>query len=376
MALPHRARSVVDVLASAHPHDVSTIYICHSLGGLLIKQILRLYDYSQHHWRHLIDCTKGVVFLGTPHTGSSLANLASALRLVGFSKAAKQLAADDPHLLDLDVWFREYATREKLSIAAFYEMMPVRGVVKVVSESSGDPRIPGCIPVPVDADHFRICKPDNRQAAVYSSVKRFIGDCLGNADPGDFIIAKRHRQLFDRPAFRRSCISETSLLELADATDATVSALNTGMSYSRRGELLAKMPSKQAYRNPHFTEALDAVVDSLGDLKQAVGSFETWFMNLIFPDRPIPSPEYRPYRDFNEVLSALVKRANKMEIRHAVASMDRIDMIRNDILTKVNGILAATNQKPFHLIGLSSSCISETWVPDEVRKAVGKGLGV
>lgn len=53
------------------------IWICHSLGGILLKRAL-LYSNdlrAQQHecYRSIYICTYGIVFLGTPHTGSDAA---------------------------------------------------------------------------------------------------------------------------------------------------------------------------------------------------------------------------------------------------------------------------------------------------------------
>jgi hypothetical protein len=56
---------------------------------------------------------------------------------------------------------------------AYYEKGTVKGF-KVVDEGSADPRVAGCIPIPVDANHIGICKPSDRLDPVYSGIAVFI----------------------------------------------------------------------------------------------------------------------------------------------------------------------------------------------------------
>jgi protein SERAC1 len=80
MALPYRATSVRNLLSS---HGIGTrpvMFITHSLGGLLVKQMLRQSaEGANEKGRQLAQETKAVVFLATPHQGSSLASVAGLL---------------------------------------------------------------------------------------------------------------------------------------------------------------------------------------------------------------------------------------------------------------------------------------------------------
>jgi triacylglycerol esterase/lipase EstA (alpha/beta hydrolase family) len=51
------------------------IFVAHSLGGLLVKQMLRhATSYGNASWLALHDAVRGIVFLSTPHAGSQTAN--------------------------------------------------------------------------------------------------------------------------------------------------------------------------------------------------------------------------------------------------------------------------------------------------------------
>jgi pimeloyl-ACP methyl ester carboxylesterase len=91
-------------------------FVCHSLGGLLAKQLLRIAgeDAAQPAWRKIAGQTKGVVFVATPHAG---ADLARTLRRLGWvlrtSPAIDDLRAHAPALRELNEWYRGYAVRPR-----------------------------------------------------------------------------------------------------------------------------------------------------------------------------------------------------------------------------------------------------------------------
>jgi AAA-like domain/TIR domain len=129
---------------------------------------------GQDSWRRFADCTKAVVFLATPHAGARLANYVGLLgRVLRTTAAVEDLNANDPHLRELTQWYRNNAHQLKIDTRVFFEAQDTAGV-RVVDETSADPGIAGVVPVPVDADHFSICKPANRDALVYKSIRQYL----------------------------------------------------------------------------------------------------------------------------------------------------------------------------------------------------------
>jgi triacylglycerol esterase/lipase EstA (alpha/beta hydrolase family) len=87
-------------------------FICHSLGGLIVKQVLRAANEQRNDpsIADLLARTRQVIFIGTPHTGSGNA---SSIERVGFlawgSDSARDLVANKPELRDLNFGYRELA---------------------------------------------------------------------------------------------------------------------------------------------------------------------------------------------------------------------------------------------------------------------------
>ena len=184
MSLPDRARSVLDYLINSGLGKRRLLFVTHSLGGLLVKQLLRTaYEFQQPEWKALAENTKGVMFLSTPHQGSDLANVASAFKtLVRLTPAMSDLLAKDPHLREIGTWYSENARRLGLITKAYAETKPTNAVV-VVDANSANPAVEGCITIPVDEDHISICKPSLHSDPVYVGVKSFITQCLEDVGP-------------------------------------------------------------------------------------------------------------------------------------------------------------------------------------------------
>ena len=59
------------------------MFVCHSLGGLVTKQVLRLADESREEDVHAIaKACRGVLFLATPHLGVKLATLTDTFQVI------------------------------------------------------------------------------------------------------------------------------------------------------------------------------------------------------------------------------------------------------------------------------------------------------
>jgi len=104
------------------------IFICHSLGGLVVKQAL-VYSQIDKLYTDIRKSTYGIVFLATPHRGSSSANLANILSNIAAAafpgiqtQLLKTLEKDSATLGDVTDNFRHLAS--DFQIASFYELRP------------------------------------------------------------------------------------------------------------------------------------------------------------------------------------------------------------------------------------------------------------
>ena len=180
MPIEVRSQNLLNRLKNAGIGERRIVFVAHSLGGLLVKQMLQdSTDLQVKDWHDIGLRTKGVVFLGTPNTGSNEANavgfldkLAPVLRT---TITQQQLTTNAPILMRLNTWYRNNADILEINTLAFFETKPTFRTI-IVDQASADPGIPRIRVVGVDEDHLSICKPQSKTADVYQSVMRFINE--------------------------------------------------------------------------------------------------------------------------------------------------------------------------------------------------------
>ncbi len=170
-------------------------FVGHSLGGLLIKHMLRCA--SQHHGdaedHPIVQNARQVVFLATPHRGSSVATAAlkrAVETLVQPSRLVRALEENDDSLAELNDWYRDFCvTRPQLLNKVYFETrktkLGFRGWASalIVDRQSANPELPNVRAIAIDSDHVGICKPASRQSALYPALKTFLGELSTEARP-------------------------------------------------------------------------------------------------------------------------------------------------------------------------------------------------
>ncbi|MEY3825619.1 MAG: hypothetical protein RLZZ148_431 [Cyanobacteriota bacterium] len=170
------ARNLLGYLRARQLEQKPLWFVSHSLGGLVVKQMLRV---AKDGDLPILEQVKGVVFLATPHLGSDLAKLGNilsiiSLNLLKITPSAKELESHNAGLRDLDEWYRGNTQECGIKTFPFYEMNKTWGV-KIVDADSANPRVykqEFC--TPVESDHIEIARCKTRHDLVYTSVKQFI----------------------------------------------------------------------------------------------------------------------------------------------------------------------------------------------------------
>ena len=222
--------TATQLLAALKDNDVgmkvSLIFVVHSLGGLIVKAALRQDQESSKignpDYRH---GTRAVVFIATPHSGSSLANFAAVfpeivggavglvttllggVPLIGLpikaalqrSKLVGQLERDDAPLRELANWYRAWAQMNSVMTRAYFETERFKGVLVVVP-SSADPGVSGCAPVAVDgANHVTIATPAEaalKSHPIYLGVQSVVSEVTSMTKAGREEPVFQHRRVF------------------------------------------------------------------------------------------------------------------------------------------------------------------------------------
>jgi len=195
MALADRGTQLLDLFENEGLGERPLVFVTHSLGGIIAKQVLRHAEgFGVARWRRIATSTRGIAFIATPHTGANLANFAEfASAVFRTNEQVKELASNDARLRELHTWFRGFYTEQGLICRTWCERREVRpsipwlgvklpkGMV-IVDATSAEPALPGEVAVPLDEDHISICKPASRNAQLYKSLLRWVDDCVAAAD--------------------------------------------------------------------------------------------------------------------------------------------------------------------------------------------------
>ena len=215
MHLTDRATNLLElILLEPKLKTGEIILIGHSLGGLVIKQLLRIAESmarQREDVANFIRRVRRVAFLATPHTGVGAASLGDRLRiLIRPSAATACLVRNDPNLRDLNVWYREWSTPQSVAHLILFESQPLRIIGLLVKPDSSDPGL-SARPIPVDSDHITVCKPKDRSSEVYAHIRSFITHRLDTAQ-GDHVMKALKEHSTQLKALKDSTQEESSRL--------------------------------------------------------------------------------------------------------------------------------------------------------------------
>ncbi|KAL4813075.1 hypothetical protein BDW67DRAFT_117571 [Aspergillus spinulosporus] len=156
------------------------IFICHSLGGIVVKEAL-VQAKLGHTYHSIQMATYGIAFFGTPHRGSQLAKLgetvAKAVRAFlrtpnnTFINALKE---NDLYANELSANFSQLL--EDYKYINFYETLPLRSLGIIVEKKSATLGLPDSreITVALLGDHESICRYASEEDDNYKHVSRLI----------------------------------------------------------------------------------------------------------------------------------------------------------------------------------------------------------
>ena len=177
-SLSDRATILLDRLGSRVAPDRPIVFITHSLGGLVVKQMLRkAQDASSERRKRIGASTRATIFIATPHSGSHLSKAVNSLVRIATSKSVRELEYRADALLDLTQWFSTYATNNNIKVESYYEIEKYLGNL-IVDQVTANPNVFGCDPIAIQADHVSITKLENRDAQLYQSVCSFLRSLL------------------------------------------------------------------------------------------------------------------------------------------------------------------------------------------------------
>lgn len=168
-------------------------FVAHSLGGHVVKQLLRIADRDQNvdpKAFSFLNRVKKIAFLGTPHRGSLLADILNKIPGARSSSTASDLTLGNPGLRDLHRWYRRRLQSlpvEELTLIegrtekfGFLSLPKWTTVVHPDSADSGSPK-PAIM---VEESHTTLPKPKARDSEVYVLVLNFLREEVLGTDVG------------------------------------------------------------------------------------------------------------------------------------------------------------------------------------------------
>lgn len=155
--------------------NVPIVWLAHSMGGLIVKQMLiDAAESNNPEFKSLSNSTRAVLFYSTPHKGSALATMPRAAAAVLWpSHDVRQLQENSHMLLDMHKSFLTFADLYGWETISFAETMPTlitafKVPLHFVETFSADLGRGPFYQLPLD--HLSICKPATRQSVLYTTV--------------------------------------------------------------------------------------------------------------------------------------------------------------------------------------------------------------
>ncbi|KAI0121807.1 hypothetical protein F4814DRAFT_406604 [Daldinia grandis] len=172
--------------ARATYNDRPLMFICHSLGGIIVKRAL-VHSSVDRTYEMIGKSTFGIAFFGTPHKGGNNAGIGDVAARIARSLLRNPsnsfMSAIREGSLFLDTIADDFRQLlESFQILTFYETKPLGAFGIVVSPSSAILGLPGTreTRIAMDTDHRNICKfeceSDPRYQQVADNIVKMIND--------------------------------------------------------------------------------------------------------------------------------------------------------------------------------------------------------
>ena len=167
-----------------HP-DRPIVFVCHSLGGIVVKQCLVEAHNDEDVHGAILKHTKGVAFFGTPHAGGNGARLGDSIVRI-FRALTGNVRNEIMEWLRTDSFLanhleRNFARRAKeMRVISFMESLPIHRYFGLVVEpnSSSLGWRDGETEVPLEATHTTVCKFSSEEDELWIRVADHMLDLI------------------------------------------------------------------------------------------------------------------------------------------------------------------------------------------------------
>ncbi|CAK7347580.1 unnamed protein product [Dovyalis caffra] len=181
LPLQEVSSKLLEQLVNAGIGNRPVVFVTHSMGGLVVKQMLHRAKAENIH--NLVNNTVGVVFYSCPHFGSKLADMPWRMGLVlRPAPSIGELRSGSPRLVELNDFIRQLHKKGLVEVLSFCEtkVTPiVEGYggwawrMEIVPIESAYPGF-GELVVLDSTDHINSCKPVCRSDPSYTETLKFL----------------------------------------------------------------------------------------------------------------------------------------------------------------------------------------------------------
>ncbi|OCL11660.1 hypothetical protein AOQ84DRAFT_335546 [Glonium stellatum] len=182
----NHARNLLAALATYREGDYTNklpiIFVAHSLGGLVCEDaLISSRNSAEAHLHNIFDYTRGIAFLGTPHSGSGFARWAEQLaKLIGLIKQTNsqilEILRTDSEVLariqaDFHMMLRARIKNgsQQIAITCFFEELPLPGIGEVVVPMHSA-IIPAYMSIGIHSNHMTMTKFETEDDPGFISV--------------------------------------------------------------------------------------------------------------------------------------------------------------------------------------------------------------
>ncbi|KVI06662.1 Armadillo-like helical [Cynara cardunculus var. scolymus] len=184
---------LLEKLIAAGIGDRPVVFVTHSMGGLVVKQML--HQARMENRDNLVNNTAGVVFYSCPHFGSKLADLPWRMGFVlRPAPSIGELRRGSPRLVELNDFIRRLHKRGSLDVLSFCEtkVTPiVEGYggwafrLEIVPIESSYPGY-GKLVVLESTDHVNSCKPISKSDPSYNETLQLLHKLRARVDENTY----------------------------------------------------------------------------------------------------------------------------------------------------------------------------------------------
>ncbi|KAJ5716382.1 tetratricopeptide and DUF676 domain protein [Penicillium malachiteum] len=198
------------------------IFICHSLGGIVVKRALAV-AHGRPIYRRISEMTRSIIFLATPHRGSDKANWAATagklLSLVKSPNRPRTTALEELQTFSntLDDYNKDFVDiSSEYTLVSFYEKKPTMAMGLIVETWSAQMETQNeQVRLAVVATHSEICKfesEDSREfQSLFKQLRLLVNKAVGSV--GLQHTSESTRMIENGPVSRKRSIHSNNLID-------------------------------------------------------------------------------------------------------------------------------------------------------------------